>query len=103
GALGFPSPLWGGVRGGGNPRGGQTPRICRTSIDNVVLARGLTPAAAGVLPTLSLPHKEGGNGAAPCALHFSGEALDRDPVGVGGFYSLAAVQQQDGASLHRHA
>jgi hypothetical protein len=38
----FPSPLWGGVRGGGNPDGRRS----------------------AIPPSLSLPHKGGGNGAA---------------------------------------
>jgi uncharacterized protein len=37
-------------------KGGQTPRIGRIGIGNAALARGLTPAA-GLPPTLSLPHK----------------------------------------------
>src|SRR5262245_43629247 len=45
---GFPSPLWGGARGGGTPD-----------------LRGL-----GVPPTLSLPHKGGGDAAARSSHHF---------------------------------
>ena len=51
---GFPSPLWGGVRGGGNPDGG----------------------CSAVPPSLSLPHKEGGDAGGWLAVS-SGEACRR--------------------------
>ncbi len=55
---GFPSPLWGGVRGGGNPE----------------------PGCSGIPPTLSLPHKGGGDPAARSSL--SNEAqFPCSPVG----------------------
>jgi hypothetical protein len=46
--LGFPSPLWGGARGGGNPESRKW----------------------GGPPTLSLAHKGGGDAAALASLHF---------------------------------
>src|SRR6202008_4527251 len=45
---GCPSPSWGGVRGGGKPRGGQI--------------------ATAIPPTLSLPHEGGGDPGASAAL-----------------------------------
>src|SRR5262245_31281045 len=48
-ASGFPSPLWGGVRGGGNPH----------------------LRCSGNPPTLSLPHKGGGDAVAAAMPHTS--------------------------------
>jgi uncharacterized protein len=57
-STGFPSPLWGGARGGGNPK----------------------PRCSGVPPTLSLPHKGGGEAAAHPSLNCDAQA-PRSPVG----------------------
>jgi hypothetical protein len=67
---GFPSPLWGGVRGGGNPEGGQAPRLRGIDICTGEFARGLTPADA-IPPALSLRHKGGGDAVARALPHGS--------------------------------
>jgi xanthine dehydrogenase accessory factor len=52
-ATGFPSPLWGGVRGGGNP----------------------DIASSAIPPTLSLPHKGGGDVVARASPNFDRQLL----------------------------